>query len=104
MDLEFTAEQHAFRGEVRSWLAANVPDQPLQTFDTAEGFKQHREWEATLNKGRWGMVTWPESLGGRACDLCERRSCFRAVHAAVLACGRRRRWIHCLRLRHEVAL
>ncbi|MFK7974771.1 MAG: acyl-CoA dehydrogenase family protein [Halioglobus sp.] len=71
MDLAFTKEQQAFREEIRSWLAANVPSTPLQTFDTAEGFAQHRQWEATLNEGRWGMVTWPEELGGRACDLIE---------------------------------
>jgi alkylation response protein AidB-like acyl-CoA dehydrogenase len=71
MELNFTEHQIAFREEVRGWLADNVPSQPLQTFDTAEGFKQHREWEATLNKGRWGMVTWPEALGGRGCDLIE---------------------------------
>ena len=71
MDLSFTAQQQAFRAEVRGWLAANVPAAPLQSFDTAEGFAQHRVWEATLNKGRWGMVTWPEALGGRGCDLIE---------------------------------
>jgi alkylation response protein AidB-like acyl-CoA dehydrogenase len=48
-----------------------VPAAPLQSFDTAEGFRQHREWEAKLNSGRWGMVTWPEELGGRGCDLIE---------------------------------
>ncbi len=71
MDLTYTEEQQTFREEVRSWLAANAPGEPLQTFDTEEGFRQHREWEATLNKGRWGMVTWPEALGGRGCDLIE---------------------------------
>jgi len=71
MDLAFTPQQQAFRIEVRDWLAANVPAQPLQTFDTAEGFAQHRGWEATLNEGRWGMVTWPEELGGRGCDLIQ---------------------------------
>ena len=39
-----------------------MPAEPLKTFDTEEGFRQHREWEATLNGGRWGMVTWPEEL------------------------------------------
>tara|TARA_R110001599_G_scaffold242682_7_gene442423 strand:+ start:3459 stop:4622 length:1164 start_codon:yes stop_codon:yes gene_type:complete len=71
MQLAFTEQQQAFRAEIRSWLQANVPAQPLQTFDTEEGFQQHREWEATLNQGRWGMVTWPEALGGRGCDLIE---------------------------------
>ena len=71
MDLAFTEQQQAFREEVRSWLAGNVPPEPLQSFDTEEGFIQHRAWEATLNKGRWGMVTWPQVLGGRGCDLIE---------------------------------
>jgi alkylation response protein AidB-like acyl-CoA dehydrogenase len=71
MDLAYTKSQNAFREEVRSWLADNVPAEPLTTFDTEEGFQQHREWEATLNGGRWGMVTWPEALGGRGCDLIE---------------------------------
>jgi len=71
MDLAFTEQQIVFREEVRAWLAANVPAAPLQSFDTAEGFSQHRAWEATLNKGRWGMVTWPEELGGRGCNLIE---------------------------------
>ncbi len=71
MELNFTSEQQAFRQQVRQWLAAHVPAEPLASFDTAAGFQQHRDWEATLNKGRWGMVTWPEDLGGRGCDLIE---------------------------------
>jgi alkylation response protein AidB-like acyl-CoA dehydrogenase len=71
MDLSYTPQQEAFRAEVRQWLAEHVPAQPLQSFDTEEGFLQHRAWEATLNEGRWGMVTWPEALGGRGCDLLE---------------------------------
>lgn len=71
MDLSYTPEQDKFRQEVRDWLVQNVPSEPLKSFDTEEGFRQHREWEATLNTGRWGMVTWPEALGGRACDLIE---------------------------------
>jgi alkylation response protein AidB-like acyl-CoA dehydrogenase len=71
MDLTYTDEQQAFREEVRTWLAANVPAERLRSFDTEEGFQQHRDWEAKLNQGRWGMVTWPEELGGRSCDLIE---------------------------------
>lgn len=71
MELEYTVQQRAFRAEVRSWLQAHVPKQPLQSFDTEEGFEQHRQWEATLNSGRFSMVTWPKELGGRGCDLVE---------------------------------
>ncbi|WP_247256299.1 acyl-CoA dehydrogenase family protein [Pseudomonas moorei] len=71
MDLTYTPAQRAFRAEARTWLAANVPAEPLQSFDTEQGFAEHRAWEARLNEGRWGMVTWPTELGGRGCDLIE---------------------------------
>ncbi len=71
MNLSYTESQQAFRAEVRAWLAANLPSEPLLSFDTEEGFRQHRAWEAKLNEGRWGMVTWPTELGGRGCDLIE---------------------------------
>ncbi|NRB39134.1 MAG: acyl-CoA dehydrogenase family protein [Pseudomonadales bacterium] len=71
MDLNFTPEHDAFRAEAREWLAANVPAEPLKTYDTEEGFQQHREWEAKMNEGRWGMVTWPTELGGRDADLIQ---------------------------------
>ena len=57
MKINFTNEQHAFRDEVRTWLASNVPQRPLLSLDTKEGFEQHRQWERTLNKGNWSMVT-----------------------------------------------
>lgn len=71
MQLTYTPAQQAFREEARAWLAANVPAQPLPSFDCEEGFRLHRAWEARLNEGRWGMVTWPKALGGRGCDLIE---------------------------------
>lgn len=70
MNLEYTPEQRAFRQEVRGWMEANVPNAALPSFDlTREGFEAHRDWERKLNQGRWGMVTWPEELGGRGLDL-----------------------------------
>ena len=71
MQLEYTEQQNAFRAEVRSWLKANVPAEPLQSFDTEVGFQQHREWETKLYEGRWGMITWPEEMGGRGADLLQ---------------------------------
>ncbi len=70
MNLTYTEDQRAFRAEVRAWMEANVPKEPLPSFDlTREGFEAHRDWERKLNEGRWGMVTWPEELGGRELDL-----------------------------------
>lgn len=71
MDLKYTQEQIEFRREVRGWLSQNVPSQPLKSFDTEEGFQEHRQWEKTLAQGNWGMVTWPVEYGGRGCNLIE---------------------------------
>ena len=71
MDLSYTPAQRAFRAEVRSWLAAHVPRERFASYDTREGFEQHRRWEATLAAGGWSSVTWPKELGERGCNLIE---------------------------------
>lgn len=71
MDLQYTDEQKAFRAKVRSWLQANVPDKPLPSFDTEEGFAAHREWEGKLAQQGYSAVTWPKDLGGLSADLIE---------------------------------
>ncbi len=72
MDLTYTAEQAAFRADIRAWLELHVPRLPLPSFDaTREGFEAHREWERTLAAGQWGMVTWPREYGGRGLDLIQ---------------------------------
>ena len=71
MDLDFTAQQQTFRAEVRAWLHDNVPRAPLASYDTREGFEQHRVWEARLAEGGYSSVIWPKELGGRGSDLIE---------------------------------
>lgn len=71
MDLAYTEEQQRFRAEVRAWMDAHVPREPLVTLECREGFDQHVAWERTLAEGNWGMVTWPEPYGGRGLDLVQ---------------------------------
>jgi alkylation response protein AidB-like acyl-CoA dehydrogenase len=71
MELAYTPEQQAFRAEVRAWMEAHVPKEPLVTLECREGYDQHVEWERTLASGNWGMVTWPEQFGGRGLDLIQ---------------------------------
>ena len=71
MLVEFTEQEEAFRAEARAWLEANVPDPPLASMDTAEGFEQHRRWERTLFDAGWAVVSWPEAYGGREASLVE---------------------------------
>ena len=68
MDLSYTPEQDAFRREVRSWLAENVP-RSISSPGTAEGFAQHRAWERTLSAAGYGGIAWPVEYGGRGADV-----------------------------------
>ncbi|MFE7511930.1 acyl-CoA dehydrogenase family protein [Streptomyces sp. NPDC057540] len=69
MDLDFSAAEDAFRAEARAWLTAHVPDTPLPSLETEEGFAAHRVWERTLSDDRWSVVSWPEEYGGRGASL-----------------------------------
>ena len=71
MDLDLDAATEEFRDEVRDWLAANVPAEPLPPMDTDEGFEPHREWERTLAQARLSTVTWPREFGGRDATLLQ---------------------------------
>ena len=64
MDLTWSPEEQAFRAEVREWLGANVPAEPLPSGDTREGFARHLEWERRLFDARFAVVSWPEAYGG----------------------------------------
>jgi alkylation response protein AidB-like acyl-CoA dehydrogenase len=70
MDLAFSAEDVAFRDEVRTWLTANVPTdrrprlgRPVRDYDLA--------WQRTMYDAGWGGVAWPIEYGGRNLPLTQ---------------------------------
>ncbi|MWA00697.1 acyl-CoA dehydrogenase [Actinomadura sp. LD22] len=71
MDLEFGAADEEFRAEVRDWLRANVPAEPLPSLETEEGFALHRDWERRLGEARLGVVSWPQEYGGRGASVLQ---------------------------------
>ena len=71
MELQYTDAQKAFRAEARAWLEANAPKEPFASYDTKEGFEQHRAWEAKMAEHGYSTITWPKALGGRGADLIE---------------------------------
>jgi alkylation response protein AidB-like acyl-CoA dehydrogenase len=71
MDLDLDEDSVRFRDEARAWLEDNVPDRPLASFNTVEGFAQHQEWEARLADARWSVVSWPAEFGGRDASLLQ---------------------------------
>ncbi|MFE3442216.1 acyl-CoA dehydrogenase family protein [Nocardia sp. NPDC059180] len=71
MDLDLDQATRDFQLEVRDFLAANKPAEPLPSMDTKAGFEAHREWEHTLAEARYSVVSWPEEFGGRDASLLE---------------------------------
>jgi alkylation response protein AidB-like acyl-CoA dehydrogenase len=71
VNLDLSPDELAFQAEVRAWLEANVPTEPLPSMDTAAGWALHQEWEAKLAAERYSVVSWPREVGGREASLVE---------------------------------
>jgi alkylation response protein AidB-like acyl-CoA dehydrogenase len=75
MDLRESAEDRAFRGEVREWLEANLTGD----FASARGLggpgREHEAleirhaWEKHLGEAGWTCIGWPKEYGGRDLSL-----------------------------------
>jgi alkylation response protein AidB-like acyl-CoA dehydrogenase len=71
MDLQLDDETRAFQTEVRDFLAANTALFPTKSYDTAEGFEQHRRWDKVLFDAGLSVIAWPEKYGGRDATLLQ---------------------------------
>ena len=71
MDLAFDGETEEFRVEVRDFLAANKEHFPTKSYDTAEGFEQHRRWDKVLFDAGLSVIAWPKKYGGRDASLLQ---------------------------------
>jgi alkylation response protein AidB-like acyl-CoA dehydrogenase len=70
VDLTLSAEEAAFRDEIRGWLREHNPG-PLPPGGDAGRFDFAREWQRTLHAGGWAGVSWPREFGGRGATLIE---------------------------------
>ena len=70
MDLDLTADELAFRDEVRTWLRENVPREPRPT-DGPEMRPYDLAWQAKQYEGGWAGISWPRAYGGRGLSLVQ---------------------------------
>ena len=74
MDLRFTAEERAFRAEVRDFIDANLPAETRQRM--IEGRvptkAQTVVWQRMLNARGWAVPDWPEEHGGTGWTAVQR--------------------------------
>ncbi len=66
MDLNFTAEELAFRAEIRQWVAENLPKDLSHKVHNALRLSRDdmQRWARILGKKGWLGHGWPKSFGG----------------------------------------
>ena len=74
MDLSYSAEELTFRNEVRTWLAANLPD---DIRDKVVGYRHlakedYVRWHKILAAKGWSVPHWPVEWGGTGWDITQR--------------------------------
>jgi len=76
MNFDFTAEQEAFRKEVRAWLEANLPDDLRgRSFASSRADRDEvarlRAWQKTMADAGFVGMEWPREFGGRGASIVE---------------------------------
>jgi len=76
MDFDFTAEQEAFRKDVRAWLETNLPDDLRgRAFASSradvEEVRRLRAWQKTMAEAGYVGMDWPREFGGRGASIVE---------------------------------
>src|SRR3982074_649086 len=70
MDLGFTADEEAFREEIRTWLDLNLPAEwrgrGVGGFCADAANDPSRQGQRWLHEGGWLKLAWPLEAGGRA--------------------------------------
>jgi alkylation response protein AidB-like acyl-CoA dehydrogenase len=73
MDMEFTAEDIAFRDEVRAFIAENHPDMSTKLEEGEEMSKDDfLSWHRILHKKGWVAPAWPVEYGGTGWTATQR--------------------------------
>ena len=73
MDLRYSAQDEAFRAELRSWLTtatAEIGVRPTNE-DWTERRKYDERWQRMLFEAGYAGINWPTEYGGRGASLTE---------------------------------
>jgi alkylation response protein AidB-like acyl-CoA dehydrogenase len=74
MDLNYSAEELAFRDEVRGWLRANLPQDLREKVENYAHLSKDdlMRWHRTLAKKGWVAPAWPKEWGGTGWNVVQR--------------------------------
>ena len=74
MDFNYSAEDEAFRKDLRGWLEKNrdsVPPAREILSEDDDTWKTAVAWHKKLNEGKWMAINWPKAYGGRGASLLQ---------------------------------
>ena len=77
MDFKFSAEDEAFRQELRGWLKKNRPPRRAADEDQVDfmqeggkdDWQRRLEWHRKMHAGGWVGLSWPKEYGGRGATM-----------------------------------
>ena len=74
MDMEYSAEQIAFRDEVQAWIQSAMPADIKEKADNGGHFEHEEtvEWHKILHAKGWVAPNWPQEVGGTGWDVGQR--------------------------------
>ena len=74
MELSFTAEQEAFRREVRAWIESALPPGIAAKAKQNAHFEpeEQQAWHRILYQKGWAAPNWPKEYGGSDLDPTRR--------------------------------
>jgi alkylation response protein AidB-like acyl-CoA dehydrogenase len=77
LDFNYSAQDEAFRRELRTWLEANrrfaPPPRELLGDEPDGDWDARVRWHRKLNEGGWVAVNWPKEYGGRGATVLQRQ-------------------------------
>ena len=79
MDFRFSAEDEAFRQELRAWLEKNRPAQrsgddghaDFMHEGSKDDWQRRLQWHRKMHSGGWVGISWPKEYGGRGASLTQ---------------------------------
>src|SRR5512138_437359 len=74
MDLNYSAEELAFRDEVRAWLRANLPPELREKVESYAHLSKDDllRWHRILARQGWVAPAWPKEWGGTGWNVVQR--------------------------------
>jgi len=73
VDLKYTAEEEAFRAEVRAFIEAELPADIGARISQGKRVRKDdlTRWQRILHRHGWGAVMWPERFGGTGWNVIQ---------------------------------